>query len=101
MVCKHTFQSVNFSPRLLTGSFPLIFYSSPILAFFLVLFACVAPIPAGHAAQFQDGTASSSSNNVDFQGRLLTHPAYGFSDQLVSGPIPKAGSVRVCVCVWG
>ena len=68
------------------------------LAMFPVLLACVAPIPAGHAAQLQDETASPPRNNVDFQGRPfslpLTHSAPGFT---LPAPYPPKQSVCVCV----
>lgn len=56
-----------------------------------------APIPAGHVAQLPDGTASPSSNNVDSRCWLLTPPAHGFSNQIVSGSQTQS---RLCVCVW-
>lgn len=95
---KQIFQSVIFFRRCLTGPLPLIFYSSPILAFFLVLFACAAaPVSTCQAAQLQDRTASSLSNNMDLQGGLLTHPAYGLSNQIISGSYPRADTVCMCV----
>lgn len=72
---SQNFDKIN-SPHLLFFPTPD-FLSSPIY---------VVPLTASHTAQLQGGTDSPSRNNVDFLCRLVTHPAYGFSSQMVLGP---------------
>lgn len=98
MAPKHIFQCDLFSQAFDRIISPCLLFF-PNLGFLSGPICLVTPIPAGHAVRLQDGTASPSSNNVDFQCWLLTHPEYGFSNQIVSGSHPQS---RLCGCahVW-
>lgn len=98
MAPKHIFQRDLFSQAFDKIISPCLLFL-PKLGFLYGPICLVTPIPAGHAVRLQDGTASPCSNNVDFQSWLLTHPEYGFSNQIVSGSHPQS---RLCGCahVW-
>lgn len=64
---KNIFSKCDLSSQAFDRTTSPVFYSSPILTFFLDLFACVAPMPASQEAPLQDETNSPSTNNIEFQ----------------------------------